>query len=106
MSKLYTKAIHIEEMRLEAVVSLSESDLGVSNIVDVTILTDEGVSENPCWSESSGSHREDGESALSSSELEVENVLDRLHVVFGSSDGEDKVWLSLHGGAVDDVELR
>ena len=78
-------------------VSLGESDLGVSDIVNVTILTDEGISQNPGWSESSASHSEEGQSALSTSELKVKNVFDGLDVVLLSSDGEDEVWLRSGG---------
>lgn len=72
-------------------VSLGESDLLVSNIVYITVGSDESVTKNPGGSESTTIHGEGSEDAVSVSEFEVKNVFSLRNVIFLSTNGEDDV---------------
>ncbi|GMR38324.1 hypothetical protein PMAYCL1PPCAC_08519, partial [Pristionchus mayeri] len=93
-----------------AVVGLGESDSALSDIVDVAVRSDPGVSEDPRGSESASLHVEEGEGAVALAQLEVEHVLARGHVVGLAADGEDHVGVLAGAGhgvqLVEEVVLR
>lgn len=81
----------------------SEADSLVSKIVDVTVLTDEGVSQNPGRSEASAVEGEDSHEALVFAGSIINNVVDGLDRVGLSSN--NNVQGSRVGLAVNSVGL-
>lgn len=76
------------------VVGLGESNTALSNIVDVAVGADEGVTKNPVRSKSAEIELKSSNSAVAVSKFEVNDVFSRWDVVFHSTNGEDDVWQS------------
>ena len=70
---------------------LGEADLFATNVVNVAVGSDEGVTEDPGRAESATVHGEGSDDTLSVSELKIEDVFDLRDVVFLSTDGEDHI---------------
>lgn len=87
-----------------------ETNLLVSNIVDVTVGSDEGVSEDPAGRESTTVHGESSDDTVAISEFQIENVFNLRDVVFDTSDGEDHIGEAFLGAgngvdAIDEIVL-
>lgn len=105
---MYILLVHISSVHIcsvEVVLSLGESNTLASDVVDLAVSSNPGVSEDPGGTESEAVHSEESDSALTVVKFQVEDVLDRGNVVVLSVDGEDEVGKSLHASARDGVEL-
>lgn len=90
--------------------SLGESNTLPSDVIDLAVSPDPGISKNPSGSESEVGHSEEGDGAhmiIASVvvQLEVQDVLYSGNVEGLSIDGEDKVGNGLGLVARDGVEL-
>jgi len=90
---------HIYNTDQLLLIGWSESDSLLSEVVDVAILTDEGVSEDPSWSETSEVEGEERPFALTVSS--INDPVHWLNVVLVSSNGDgDRSWIGI---AIDEI---